>query len=328
MKVFIYGLFDPKNNELRYVGKAINLANRLKSHIDFAKDDISCPKSDWIKELLAQNLEPIISVLEETTEEGWAEAEIRWIADCRAKGLNLFNVADGGPNPPDWMGRKQSSYHVRKRVEARKANDSYGHSEETKQKISQKKKGTKLGFDNPFYGKHHTQETKEKIKKNNSWYKPTDEVRKKISEKIRQNPTRYWLGKKFSEETRQKLSKAAKGRKLSSEHVDKIRQRMLGTHLSEETKQKLREANLGKTHSEETKKKLGLLSKGRPKSEETKRKLSEANKGKERSLKQKIERARTQKEMWQDPAYRAKMLEAQKRRREREASEKALNNQK
>ena len=37
------------------------------------------------------------------------------------------------------------------------------HSEATKLKISQKKKGTKVGKDNPFYGKKHSIETRKLI---------------------------------------------------------------------------------------------------------------------------------------------------------------------
>lgn len=326
--VYIYGLFDPRDNQLRYVGKTINLEARLRDHINWAIQDDPCPKSDWIKELLSLGLEPIISILEETDEEGWAEAEVNWIATCRKLGLNIFNVANGGPNPPDWFGRKQSVYHVRKRVEARQAKGNYYHSEETRKKISEKKKGKKVGPDNPFYGKHHTEETKQKIRANNSWYKPTEEVRKKISEKLKQNPTRYWKGKHFSEETRRKLSEAAKGRKMSPEFSEKIRQRMLGSHLSEETKEKLRQANLGKHHSEETRKKIGLLSSSRPpKSESTRKKLGQAIKDKwqdpEYKTKMKEMRKKVQQENWNNPEYKAKMLEAQKRRREREAQEKA-----
>lgn len=319
--VYIYGLFDPRDNQLRYVGKTINLEGRLRSHIDWARDDVSCPKSDWIKELLRLGLEPVISILEETDEEGWAEAERRWIADCRTKGLKIFNVADGGPNPPDWMGRKQSIYHVRKRVEARQAKGNYHHSEETRKKISEKKKGKKVGPNNPFYGKHHTDETKQKIKANNSWYRPTEEIRKKISEGVRRNPPKI-IRKPVSPETRKKMSEAGKGRKLSPEHIEKIRQRNLGSHVSDETKEKLRQANLGKHHSEETRKKIALLSKGRHHSEETRQKMKISNKGRKFSEEQNKQNSQRTKSLWQNPEYRAKMAEAQKKRREREAKEK------
>ena len=83
--------------------------------------------------------------------------------------------------------------------------------------MSEARKGEKA----PFYGKHHSEET-----------------RKKLSEarKGEKNPN---YGKHLSEETRKKLSEAHKGK-----------------HLSEETRKKISEANKGKHHSEETRKKL------------------------------------------------------------------------
>ena len=47
-------------------------------------------------------------------------------------------------------------------------NPFYGkhHTEETKEKISKSRKGKRAGEQHPFYGKHHTEETKEKISEN------------------------------------------------------------------------------------------------------------------------------------------------------------------
>lgn len=323
--VYIYGLFDPRDNQLRYVGKTINLENRLRDHISWAIQDDPCPKSDWIKELLALGLEPKIDILEKTTEKDWAELEIKWIATCRILGLKIFNVANGGPNPPDWMGRKQSVYHVQKRVEARQAKGNYQHSEETRKKISEHRKGKATGPNNPFYGKQHSKEIMDRIIKANkgkiSTFKGkhhSEETKQKISEANR--------GKQLSEEHKQKLSKAFIGRKMSPEFSEKLRQANLGKHLSDETKKKLRQANLGKQHSEETKQKISQLSKDKVFPADFGEKMSKIVKDKwqdpDYKAKMKEMRKKVQQENWNNPEYRAKMLEAQKRRREREALEK------
>lgn len=91
-------------------------------------------------------------------------------------------------------------------------------------------KGLK-GEKSPWYGKHHTEETKQKMSENNA---------------------RYWEGKQFSEETKQKLSKARKG----ENHP------LYGKQLSEETKRKISEANKGHKHSEEVKQKISEALRG------------------------------------------------------------------
>lgn len=76
-------------------------------------------------------------------------------------------------------------------------------SDETRRKLSELTKGE----NNPFYGKHHSEETIEKLK-----------------------------NRVISDETRRKLSEAAKGRQSPNK----------GKHLTEETKKKLSESRLGK----------------------------------------------------------------------------------
>jgi group I intron endonuclease len=95
------------------------------------------------------------------------------------------------------------------------------HSEETKQKMSESRKGNKYclgkilsdehkrklseifsGLNNPFFGKKHSDETKQKLRKPKS-----DEHKRKLSE--------IKLGKKrkpFSDETKKKMSNSKKGK--------------------------------------------------------------------------------------------------------------------
>ena len=102
----------------------------------------------------------------------------------------------------------------------------------------------------------HTEETKLKIKNNNS---------------------RYWLGKKrgpLSIETRQKISKANSGRKLpkiTEETREKLRISHIGHKPSEETIIKMSESQRGKSRGKGVKKK--------PRSLEHRKKISELRKG-------------------------------------------------
>lgn len=101
------------------------------------------------------------------------------------------------------------------------------------------------GENNPFYGKQHTEETKQKIS---------------LLASLR-------IGWKHTDETKRKISEAHKGKTKSEEHKRKI-----GVHS--------KKTNSGVPKSEEHKRKISEAHKGKPKSEEHKRKLSEANKNK------------------------------------------------
>ena len=83
----------------------------------------------------------------------------------------------------------------------------------------------KIGEENPFYGQHHSGESKQKISK-------------KLKEKWK-NQKHPWIGRKHSEESKEKIRESNKG----------------NTH-SEESKAKISESKKGNTHSEKTKEKM------------------------------------------------------------------------
>lgn len=328
MIVYIYGLFDPRNDELKYIGKTVNLRIRLNGHVSNAKTGEPDPKYVWIRELLEKDLKPYILSLEECTEDNWEAKEKKWITDSFNSGVNLTNIAYGG-GKDYWSGKKQSNEHIRRRVEARFRNNTYWHSDETKQKVSESKKGTNVGKDNYFYGKHHSEESKHKMSESSkgqvAWNKGVawdDEIK----EKIRQTK----LGTKHSEETKRKISEGNKGKKLSPEHVEALRQANLGKVHSDETKEKLRQAALGNEHSEETKQKIKDLWADpayRVKvlaAQKRGRELNPRKKGRKLTTEQRQAASDRRKQQWQDPEYRAKMLAAQRKRREREGLEKEL----
>jgi len=145
------------------------------------------------------------------------------------------------------IGRKHTEEAKRK---IGKGNIGNIHTEETKKKMSVAKKGKKpwnkgktgifTGTKNPFYGKHHSEETK-----------------RFLSERV------------ISKETKKKMSVAKKGKKLSIEHSRKIVLGNTGKKRTEEFKKKSSKRMMGernhwrgKHHSEEAKKKLSELNKG------------------------------------------------------------------
>ena len=66
MKTFIYSLTDPITNQIRYVGKTVNLEQRLYNHINHAKTmKYKRHVCYWINSLLKQGKLPIMNVLEE-----------------------------------------------------------------------------------------------------------------------------------------------------------------------------------------------------------------------------------------------------------------------
>lgn len=94
-KIYIYQLIDPKNNEVRYIGKTVQDPKyRLYSHISVSKTGRKKDHThSWIKSLLKINKMPIIKVIEETFD---INREIYWINYYTRNGFNLTNHTVGG----------------------------------------------------------------------------------------------------------------------------------------------------------------------------------------------------------------------------------------
>ena len=95
------------------------------------------------------------------------------------------------------------------------------HSDETKKKFSEYRKGKFTGDKNSMYGKHHSDESKKKMArpqfgdKNGMYGKHhTEETKNKVREKV-SGEKNHFFGKKHSDETIKKISEAAKKRKTN-----------------------------------------------------------------------------------------------------------------
>lgn len=96
--VLIYALCDPRDMAFRYIGITTDIKRRLRQHIkNVGKENNH--KSNWIKSLLALDLEPIMQTLFEFIPSVRGERniiEINWIAAMRASGHQLTNLTNGG----------------------------------------------------------------------------------------------------------------------------------------------------------------------------------------------------------------------------------------
>lgn len=93
----IYGLADPRTGEVRYIGKANNPERRLKGHKREASRRRT-PLYDWMRKLAAEGISPQLLIIEADCVD-WQEAERRLIAEARARGDRILNLADGGEQP-------------------------------------------------------------------------------------------------------------------------------------------------------------------------------------------------------------------------------------
>lgn len=86
----IYGLYDPRDLKLKYVGKTSDgLMQRYHSHV--RKDGGNKLKNEWIDELLSLKLKPIIAPIEYTLPSLANEREKYWISIMN-KEEELFNI--------------------------------------------------------------------------------------------------------------------------------------------------------------------------------------------------------------------------------------------
>ena len=130
-------------------------------------------------------------------------------------------------------------------------------SKEMRKKISNALKGKRIGKENHFYGKKHTQESKDKVSKANRGRKLTSYQKERI---IQSNKTRV-----YGPETLKKISKINKDRKFGKEVREKMAKARIGMKLSEEHKKSIglgvkgeKNGMFGKTHCKEARKKISL----------------------------------------------------------------------
>ena len=187
-------------NDKVYVGQAQDLYIRTKHHISDERNPLL--KKAFKKYGLDKFT---INVLEKCEIEKLDDREQYWMdyyeVTNRDKGYNICPIAG-------------STRGVKKSQEERK---------QMSERASQR-----IGDLNPFYGKEHSEETKEKIRKR--------KLNQKVSEETKLKLSQAHTGKKFSEERKMAISKGLKGKKRTKEHGKHISESKMGSTLSEEHK--------------------------------------------------------------------------------------------
>lgn len=135
---YVYGLYDPRTKELRYIGQTVMLLwRRLACHLVPSVLARPSHRTNWLKELLKAHLRPTIEALAEaTSQEELDRLEVEFIAAARARGERLVNQEPGGNTPsPEHRAKLAALKRGIPRTEA------------TKAKISAAKKGKKLSLE-------------------------------------------------------------------------------------------------------------------------------------------------------------------------------------
>jgi len=145
--VLIYVLIDPRDNQIKYIGKTSQLLKqRLYGHIVESKKS-NTKKNTWIQSLKVKGLKPLIEELDIVSELEWEFWEKYWIAQFKSWGFELKNMDDGG--------RGMSSEFMKKNNPMFK--------KEVREKLSQSLMGNQFAK-----GFKHTKETKKKVSENSA----------------------------------------------------------------------------------------------------------------------------------------------------------------
>lgn len=98
----VYGLYDPRTQELRYIGiTTLRLHRRLTTHVSSAKNpntsEYNNHRSRWIRTLLSDGIAPDIRLIKAcATADEMYQTERDLIARGRQTGVRLTNHSDGG----------------------------------------------------------------------------------------------------------------------------------------------------------------------------------------------------------------------------------------
>ncbi len=129
MKIKIYTLSHPITNEIRYIGKTkYSLNDRLCKHLLTLENN---HRGKWIRNLLKQDLKPVIELIEECEEINWKWVEKYWISQFKTWNFRLVNFTEGGESGiisekcrkasiKSNTGRKHSNELIQKRIKTLK----------------------------------------------------------------------------------------------------------------------------------------------------------------------------------------------------------------
>lgn len=183
-------MYVNKINNKKYIGQAMNFKNRHASHICCKQ----LPLDRAITKYGIENFKIIILkenlTLKQRNE--WEEYYISYYNTTCVGGLG-YNIKSGGRHA-GWFEGKTKEEQQAYRDKCRKIN---------------------MGENNPFYGKHHSDQSKEKIRKANSGKPKSEKTKEKISESRKGKGT-----KKIKQYTKDgEFIKEWEGSKLASKEL-------------------------------------------------------------------------------------------------------------
>lgn len=218
-QTIIYGLVDPRNQQIRYVGKTSGrLHSRRLAHIsDVRRGRTYIPRHRWLAELLSSGLEPEIFEIEVVID-NWQEAEQFWISYYRFIGADLLNATDGGDGLVSYRHKDETR---KKQSESAKARyQRAGEREKTGAAVL-------VGQSYPGYKEkwraavgEMSPETRAKLSVLAKLHRGTPEARLATSLRMK--------GRIVSEKTRLKISMAKIGRSRSAASIEKQSATLMG----------------------------------------------------------------------------------------------------
>lgn len=216
-------------NNKKYIGVSKNFKNRFNNHLGSVKNGSHLPIHNAIRKYGEENIYVYVCVI----------GKKEYIFDLERKAISFFktrdrqygyNVALGGETSPvDGIGHTKETklkmsisqkkrIHTAEEIEKMTASlkgriFTEDHlkklkkpkSEQHKKNIGRALKGksTNQGINNPMFGKHHSEETKQKIRE------------KRLLQVFSEETLNKFKNKKISEETRRKMSESHKGKQTN-----------------------------------------------------------------------------------------------------------------
>lgn len=232
-----------------YIGKDSYLPTRVRQHFSNISD--GCKLISYAIKKYGQDAFSVTLIdYPGFTSKQLSSIEIRYIAEYNSCILNPnnngYNMTYGGEGASGYIHTNETK---RKISESKKG---IPRTPDVKQKVSESRKGQKLSNEHKrrvsqsLKGRKHTDETKQKMSKNNGMKgkRHTAEARKKMSENSprKRNPGTF-TGKQHTTESKRKMSEAHKGKRLTDETRRKISENngMKGKQHTAETRRKMSE---------------------------------------------------------------------------------------
>lgn len=198
----VYGLFSTRDFECRYIGQTTrSVRERLAQHKSYAKTKRTAVHR-WFSREIAQGFDVLLVPL--VSNAVWNDTERDLLADCRAAGMRLLNLTDGGEGTPGLrlLGRKRPDLAERNRLSA--GRPGHKHTEEAKARMSAIHQGKKCPWN----------VERNKAQAGKAGHPHTDEHKQRMRELMTGREVTWGA----------KVSAAKKGKtKLSGEQIAKLR---------------------------------------------------------------------------------------------------------